>query len=259
MRITWFALLTVVFFGACSNLRAQAPDANAQSDPQAVQILEKALSAMEGGKLTALVDIRLEGTMALLSSPDLAFGTFVAKVRGEDWSMETTRDATRTSYRILKGTGSMRRDESNMPLQSKSTVGLRLDILPILGRWIEFNEQGSVAQIAGTVVLDGISCYELHMRSGRSETNPLRMNSNGSVDVFVDVTTGLVIAIRYQTPVSSGKGLILVENRYAQYQHVGGVLVPTKVTHYIGGKPLATYRITAVQTNNGFTDDDFRN
>src|SRR5260221_4086953 len=139
-----FLVLSLTLSQVC--LIAQGAPA-AKSDPQAIHMLADAFRAMGGAQLSGFADIKIDGTMAAPSSPDIVIGNFSAKARGEDWSMEAIRGASTSSYRVLKGNGSVRKGGVNKPLHPSITSGQRLDIVPLLGRWTEFSEQGSIATL----------------------------------------------------------------------------------------------------------------
>jgi len=80
------------------------------------------------------------------------------------------------------------------------------------------------------------------------------------VDVFVDPGTGLIAAIRYKAMLGMPNPHAMeVETRFAQYERFGGLMVPSRVTEYMAGRPRMVLQIVSVRTNNGFTDADFHN
>jgi hypothetical protein len=222
-------------------------------------MVTSAFVVMGGPQLNAIKDIQIEGT--LLSTDGAGtIGTFIARARGEDWSLDTTRRSTTASFRVLKGRGSTRKDDAIKSLSPSTTEGLRLDVFPLLGRWTEFKEPGAQVTLVGESTIDGTNCYQIHVRSGRGSPDPTRANHHGEVDVYIDPVSGLIIAIRYKATAGAPvPKQVLIENHFKHYEHFGQFLIPTDIQRTVAGAPTASFHITGVFTNNGFTDADFQN
>lgn len=249
-----FVLMCVLLVG--SRLGAQ----QVERDPKAIQLLANALNTMGGAQKAGLADVRVEGTLRSASAPDEIIGTFVAKVRGEDWAVETTMGGRTSKYRVLNGAGTLHDGNSAKFFHPSITSGTRLDIFPLFQRWTEFDQPGSSATIVGPTTLDGATCTEIHVHSGTSKPDPARTNQHNEIDVLVDSNTGLISAIRYKAMLGMpNPHPMKVESRFARYEQLGGLLVPTRITRYLDDRPLMVFQVTSVQINNGFTDHDFRN
>ena len=256
MRLSRPVLLLLLAVLSCSSTFSQ--QSPPQRDPVALQLLNQAFLLMGGPRKAQVADVRVEGTLALPSAPDLAAGTFLAKARGWDISIDTVRGADRTSYRILGGRGSLRRNGDLKWLPPHNTGGTSLDSLPLFSRWTDFLSPNATITSPQLVTLDGLLCQLIHFAA--QDTGRDFMNEHGKVDVLLDSNTGLVAAIRYR--VSAGPHVgdqVQIENRFANYQDFGGFLLPTRITRYIFGRPSILLRVTAVRFNNGFSDADFQN
>jgi len=240
--------------------QTQPKASSLKNDPQAVQLLASAFQAIGGGQRAALADVRIEGTLRSPAAPDQIIGTFVAKVRGEDWALETTIGNRTNKFRVLNGSGTLDNGGSIKLFQPSITSGTRLDLFPLFHRWTEFNQPGSLAWGVGPTTLDGVACTQIHVHSALTNLHPAESEQHGEIDVLVDFTSGLIAAIRYKAMLGMpNPHLIGIENRFAQYQRLGGLLMPTRITRYLAGQPRTVFQVTAVQINNGFTDQDFRN
>lgn len=252
--------VTILFLLPQTSLPQDRAPVITQSDPQAVQLLSNAFLSIGGGHRAGIADVRIEGTLRSPSVPDEVIGTFTAKARGGDWSVETTIGTHTSKYRVLNGAGTLDDGSSAKNFHPAITAGSRLDIFPLFHRWTEFDQPGSVATIMGTTMLDGAAYTQIHVHSGVTELHPGMHNQHGETDILVDASTGTIAAIRYKAMLGMPKPKeIEVENRFVQYERLGGLLVPTKVTKYLAGKALVIYHVDRVQSNNGFTDGDFQN
>jgi hypothetical protein len=263
MRVAWLLLpfvVSVLFLIPSAAQQTPPPlTPSPQRDAQSIQSLNSAYQAIGGGQRTGIPDVLLQGTLASPGTPDTAIGSFVAKARGLDFSMETTANGHHTIYRVRNGLGSINIDGRTKGLAPNKTLGLSLDIFPLFTRWTEFTQTGVSVQSVGLTSLDGTSCNLIHVESP-DLTNDFSANDHGKVDVCVDAASGLVDSIQYratQGPYSISK--LTIQIRYSDYQQFGGILVPTKITRYIEGKPRIVLRVSQVQFKNGFTDSDFKN
>jgi len=267
-RSTWLLnlLACVLAFFACvartalGQQPAQPGGVGGQvSDPEAIQLLTNALNSMASkALLSSLLDVGIQGTTA--SPTGDVTGTFKAKVRGSDWSFETARGSTATSYRILNGAGTLRVNSDLKNLPPTVTQGYPLDVFPLFGRWTQFGVPGAVASVTGNVTIDNISCHQLHVKVPNPAPNSILLNHHGEMDVLVDSNTGLVTAIAFNASMDSRfNSTVRIENRFSDYQMMAGLLVPTQITHHVAGRARIVYRITTVTINNGFTDADFEN
>ena len=256
MRLFRPASLLVCSLLIPGSVAAQPPP---RRDPQAVQLLTQAHAAMGGLRLPSITDVRAQGTLASRSRPDVVIGTFVAKARHADFSMDTIRNGEQKSYRVLNSEGSFRSKGKTKRLPPYNTSGLTLDFLPLFSRWTDFLNPTTAVRPVQTANLDGLPCYLIRVEAAEAR-QPIMRNNHGKVDVFLAVNTGLVVAIRFratQGPYPTDQ--ITIENRFADYQEFGGILLPTTVTRYIDGKPMLILRLGTVQLNNGFSDADFKN
>lgn len=230
----------------------QAP----QRDPQALRLLEESSVKMGATNKAAIVDVQANGQLFASSDPSNPAGSFVAKARGRDFSMEVSRRGQITRYAVLNGRGSELKNGQRRALANYNSEGLSLDILPLFARWTEFEKPDATIQGPATAQVDGMACFEIHV----SLSDQSSLNEHGKITVFLDQTSGLVSAIRYSMtlgPRSDSKAP--VENRFSDYQSFGAILLPTRITRYINGNPSAVLKINGVRTNNGFTDSDFEN
>jgi len=100
-------LSVIIVFSSSSRLNSQQLVTAVMRDPQALHLLEESLAEMGPATKDTIVDAEAVGK--LFTPSDLAnpVGSFVAKVRGKDFSMETTRGGSQSRFRVLNGRGSV--------------------------------------------------------------------------------------------------------------------------------------------------------
>jgi len=256
MRFLRFALPVFI---TCLIVPVRAQE-TLQRDPHAVQILTQSSLLMGGAQKGAVVDIRVEGTLANPGAPDTPIGTFVASARGHDFAVDMTQQGEVNSYRVINGKGSVKRKDGIKPLRPYQTSGLSLDILPLFARWSEFADAKAQVGRVETITLDGVRCHRVLVTNETTSEDSIRNNEHDKQEVLIDETSGLVAAIRYtatQGPYVQDK--VLIENRFSQYRFFGGFLLPSRITRYISGEPRVVLQVGSVRFNAGLTDQDFQN
>jgi hypothetical protein len=249
-------LLLIILAGTILSIHAFAQQAAPQRDPQGLQLLYQLYLKMGSANIAQIVDVQAVGQVYDPNDLSNPKGTFVAKLRGRDFSMDTTRSDIQTRYRVLNGIGSVNKNGEIKPLAPYNSAGLSLDILPLFARWTEFVQRKVAVMAPKDVQVDGVACYSIHVDLGDAGS----LNDHGKVDVLLDRASGFVLAIRYLATLGPYKNFkTLVENHFADYADFGGIMLPRRVTRYVNGQPIAVLMIDQVRANNGFTDADFRN
>lgn len=228
-------------------------------DPQAIAILKQSFTAMGGPYAAKTQDFQLQGTLAEFETPSEPIGSFIAKSRGFDFSMEVTIGSNTSNYRVWKGIGSTVSNGTKKALPFHTTAGLKLDLIPIFYRWTEFLNSSAAVRYLGETSLEGKTYYLIEVESP-PDTAPHHQNELGKTDVLIDETSFLVAAIRYSA--SDGffpSARLQKETRYRDYSDQDGVLVPKTIVKCIGGQPVRVLRVASVQFDNGFPNSDFRN
>lgn len=233
-----------------------------QRDSGAVAILARSFLLMGGAQKAAIADVQVEGTLALATTPDATIGKFVTKIRGADFAIETDRNGEQTSYRVLDGNGSFRRQGKIVPLQPFNSAGLAVDFLPIFSRWTEFTDPRANVKGAEQAGFGGVPCDQVRVELVELEDrskSPLFQNGHDTFDLCFESGSGLPAALRYQASQGPQSGdQVEIENHFAKYQAFDGILLPTQIIRHIAGRPVLALRITSVQFNNGFSHADFQ-
>jgi len=229
-------------------------------DPQAVQILAGSFAAMGGAQRSVIADLRVEGTLSLPGDPTKVVGSFVLKVRGSDFAVDSLLNGKENRYRVLKGKGSVKRDNVIKPLAPYQTEGLTADVLPLFGRLGDFEKDTARVEPPEAADFNGTPCIRLRVRSAEQTQDSPWKNEHGSMEALVDQTSGLVLSLRYtatQGPYAQDK--VNIENRFSEYRIFSGLFLPTRIVRYFNDEPRLVLRIQTIQVNNGLTDRDFHN
>src|SRR4029077_21255091 len=136
---------------------------NVVRDPQAIAILAQVYAAMGGASKERTADFMLEGT---LSEPETgqSIGTFAAKARGFDISVDTVINAHSMSYKVLREIGASTLDGGTHRLAWPTTSGLTLDLIPIFARWTEFTNPLTAVRFLGQIEANGKSFYSTRFK-----------------------------------------------------------------------------------------------
>src|SRR5207249_10421176 len=232
-----------------------------QRDVEAVALLTTAYEKLGGATKSQLADVTLSGSFASPDSPNTSAGSFVAKARGTDFSMDVSwRSGNRSRFCVLTGKGSVRTDGKTQHLPPHMTYGLRLDLFPLFGRWTDFVSPDVTVRSEQEIALNG-SLYRLvRVENSQPPEHPWLSNDYGKNDVVIDPNSGLVVSIRYTAPASKFFSIrVQVENRYEDYRLLSGLFVPTKITRYTNGQAEIVLHVDSVVANSRLLDADFQN
>ncbi len=230
-----------------------------QRDAQGISLLAQAYALMGGTQKSRISDAEIQGTLSKPEAPNQSAGTFVAKTRGFDLSLETAVDNNTTSYKVFRSIGTSVINGVKRPLPWHATAGLTLDLIPILARWTEFVDAKDSVRYLGQNEINGRVCHLIEVESPSDSDNRKR-NELGKADVFIDQASGLIYAIRYKSsPFQLSSLQTIIETRYSDYQNVEGVVVPMTVEKLSDGQPVRIMRVSSVKFNNGLGDIEFKN
>jgi hypothetical protein len=133
-----------------------------------------------GGKISARsTDVRLEGTLTAPNSANTPLRSFVAKVRGRDFSFETTRASDTTAYRVFKGAGSIRARDKTRRLPPPNTQELTLDLIPTLSAWADFENEGVAVDPLETEILEGVPCLRIRVEGIQASASTNSQTTSG--------------------------------------------------------------------------------
>ena len=252
-------VLLLVLSSAQPSATQQTTATSVQRDPQAIQLLAHALSLSLSAQVPQISDAVIQGTLSNPGASGQGVGTFVAKARGFDLSVEISAGDDTSSYKVLHGFGTSLINGIKTPLPWHATAGLTLDLIPTLARWTEFTNVGHSVRYLGQTEINGKACQSVEVEAPY-DSDARKRNELGKVDVFIDPGSSLIYSIQYKTsPFNFSSQQVLIETRYSDYQNVNGILVPMTVEKLADGQSTRIFHITSVQFNVALADSEFKN
>jgi hypothetical protein len=254
-------LLVAVLALSCSVCaQTQVPS----SDPQAISLAAKSMSAMTGG--ASIADIMLNGTTASLmnSVPDSGTVTMVAKGPNQsrvDFSLSAGK---RNEIRSLVN-GIPQGAWTNADGQSHRYAGHNcwtdaVWFFPVLST-LARADSNVVLTYVGLENHEGVSVQHLRLYRyipAKSPQITAVVQQLSTVDFYLDATSLLPLAIAFQThPDDDQNPNLPVEVRFANYRNVNNVLAPLHIQKLLDGSPILDIVITTAEFNTDIPDSLF--
>jgi hypothetical protein len=228
------------------------------SDPTALSYAAKSVAAMTGS--TTVSDATLTGTINTWMAGSTAdTGTVTLKVEGYGESRVDMQLAA-------SGAISQIRDASTGVAQGEAITGgtgtqySYQNCVTDAAWFYALNSamavapnQGVVLSYVGLETLGGSSVQHLqsyYYQSGLDPTSQAQLQTNSTIDYYLDATTFLPVAEMFNT--FSGTGTAIpVQVMFLSYQTVQGVTSPQHIQEYINGTLQFDATITSVAVNTG--------
>lgn len=253
MRLAKPLCVSILFLCSGAALAQQPP-----SDPTALSYAAKSVAAMAGS--TTVSDATLTGTINTWMAGSTAdTGTVTLKVKGYGESRVDMQLAA-------SGAISQIRDASTGVAQGESITG---------GTGTQYSYQNCVTDAAWFYALnsamavapnDGIvlnyvgletlggspvqHVQSYYYQSGLDPTSEAQLQTNSTIDYYLDATTFLPVAEMFNT--FSGTGTAIpVQVMFLSYQAAQGVTSPQHIQEYVNGTLQFDATITSVSLNTG--------
>lgn len=253
MRLAKPLCVSILFL--CSGAaRAQQPG----SDPKALSYAAKSVAAMTGNNTVS--DATLSGTVnTWMAGSTSDTGTATLKVKGYG---ESRLDMQLT----ISGAISQIRDASTGIAQGEAITGgtgtqysyqnCVTDaawFYPLNSAMAVAPNDGIVLSYVGLETLGGESVQHVqsyYYQSGLDPTSQSQLQTNSTIDYYLDATTFLPVAENFSTFSSTGTA-IPVQILFLSYQAINGVTSPQHIQEYINGTLQFDTTITSVLVNTG--------
>jgi hypothetical protein len=259
-RLTVFAGLFLCLYTLCGVAQTSSP---AVSDPQAISLAQKSVTALTGGAPITDVTLNANVTSIIGSDNETGTGTFRAKGIAE----------SRVDLSLIKGSRSEVRDTAKgIPGGAWSTNGNASTAMALHNAWIDaawfFPPLSSLSQTAnpqfvfsyvGQEQHDGLPVQ--HIRSSQvpaSGTTSSPIPSLSAMDFYLDPNSYLPLAIGFNQHADKNIGVTVpVEIRFANYQGVTGIQVPFHFQQLLNGSLILDATVTSAAFNTGLQDSTF--
>jgi hypothetical protein len=228
------------------------------SDPTALSYAAKSVTAMAGNNTVS--DVTLTGTInTWMAGSTSDTGTVTLKVAGYGESrvdmqlaasgaLSQIRDAStgvQQGEAITGGTGSQ--------YSYQNCVTDAAWFYPLNSAMTAAPNNGIVLSYVGLETLGGSSVQHLqsyYYQSGLDQPSQAQLQTNSTIDYYLDATTFLPVAEMFNTFSGSGTA-IPVQVMFLSYQTVQGVTSPQHIQEYINGTLQFDATITSVAVNTG--------
>jgi hypothetical protein len=257
MRVVRLFLCVFISFLLSISLAAQQ---TATSSPQALQLLQRSLSALSSGQ--TLTDVTLTGTARRIAGSDDESGTVVLKATASgsskialSFSSGNRNEVRSTSNNSLTGSWSGP-DGVPHPISYHNLMtdsGLFPDFT--LANLIA--SQKTVATYVGQETRNGstvihISAYQqLPGITGDAALLPQHLSQ---IEIFLDPTTLLPASIAFNThPDNNALLEIPIEVDFSDYRVANGIQVPFHVQKYLNNSLFLDLQFQSVAVNTGLT------
>jgi hypothetical protein len=272
-RIGLFCGLLVVIPGWSKQLPTQQPHAASSSpavkDPQAVSVLNQALTAAGGGSaVVSISDYTSTGTVTIYSGDQLLEGTVTVRgLHTTEVRMDSSLQTGMISWAVHQGVISVMTDQGaiisakpNEPMAESSAFPYRTPLFPgSLGFPIRSlppilaKSQWSLSY-NGVTQIDGHSVHDIQVNQiiAAAATSSNLTTSPRSEELFIDTETFQMVMVREMLPDN-----FLQEIHYSDYRPISGVSMPFAINDNIAGHPFWTIHFNAIVFNTGLEDSSF--
>jgi len=262
MRVARVIFLILFAFVLAISLAAQQ---TASSNPQALSLLQRSLSALSGSQ--SVTDVTLSGTARRIAGSDDETGNVVLRA-------------------LVSGTGRADLDfpsghhseicnlEANIPAGAWSgpdrvTHAIALHNLfsepawffPTLAIARRLSKPGYVATYVGREAREGKVVEHISISQSPPRPNPrshVSFEHLTQIDLFIDSNTFLPVAITFNThPDDDALVDILFEGRFSDYRMVNGAQVPYHVQKYLNNGLVLDFQADTVTVNSGLSASAF--
>ncbi len=260
MRIlSLFAALILSFPNVAASQHASSPTApSPQRDPQALTILNQALTAMAS---SVPADSSATGTVTIVEGSSTQNGTIQILTRGTAQTAETiTSSAGQRAIIYSKDDAKeINAGQSvNPPLELIVTDQSPDFPLPLLLSLL--NNADEAIRYIGQEALNGESVQRIQVWNTFASKPRLRELAPFSAkNIWFDTSSGLPLKIAYTRRAAGGAAPSFpVEVVFSNYRNVSGTLYPFQITKSFNGTPWQTITIQSVSFNSGLTDVQFQ-
>lgn len=239
----------------------------AVQDPQAVSVLNQALTAAGGSQVvngvsdyTATGNITYYGTNQLQGTVKVQGLIMGGNIRIDamlptgvrSWAVHDGTASTKTEA----GTITTLAQSANVPSSDAFPYSTPLFpsslIFPVLPLGSFLNTQGFDISRSADTQVDSHSVHDIQLRRFLSAASATVSTPGQSRELFVDTTTSQIVMMRDVLP----KG-VLQEIHYSSYQSINGVLMPFVITEVINNQQIWSIQLSQIGFNSGLQDSAF--
>ena len=263
MRVARTYVMVVLLLILAIPVLARQTATTAQTDPQAVTLLQNSLAALTGGR--SLSDIALTGTARRIVGPTDESGTATYKAILGANRLDLTLSGGPRSEVMNSTTATPAGTWSGPDAVSHPMVLHNLtnqaSISPIFTLSALTPSQNFVVTLVGQETKSGHSVYHLSTSQRfpqmAAKTAAIEQHLT-QIEIFLDVSTSLPVALDFSTHPDNDAGLdIPVELLFSDYRSINGAQIPFHVQKFLNNSLLLDLQFTTAQLNNGLAASSF--
>jgi hypothetical protein len=262
MRLMPF--LPVFLFYACIPLHAQQSPP-ARQDPQAVNILNQALSLAGGSQAhRAVLDYTGSGNITYHSNTDVSGPVSIKGLGSINVRIDATLPHGVRSWAIHDGVTSLKSENGKLSVANNVPNVRGSDAFPYQTPMFPgslafpyrqltnvLNNPSFTIIYKGMAQVDGHSVHDIQVqRISAGGNDP--MSKYNAREFFIDKTTFHIVMTQDTVPRD-----VVHQVHYSNYTPVSGVLVPFVIAEDVGGAPTWTIQLSQIAFNSGLGDSSF--
>lgn len=253
MTLKWLALLPcvlVVFLSAFAKQSSTAPT----KDPQAVAVIQSAISAMGGAAVIGSV----QNSVVIGSSVNSAESqngtqTFIWTYAGNQFRNEN--DAQTGSHILVSNSGTPQDYQDGSWVPSPAAI-IRANLpyhIPALVLLNEINDAAYSIAYIGTTPMNGVDAIHIQTLDDSDAIGQVYTLQ----DWYFDPTSGIPLRVEFQIPVDQKpQDSVQAAINFSNFQAVSGILVPLQL-NITEGPSSCTSTVTSVVFNANISPSEF--
>jgi hypothetical protein len=234
----------------------------ASQDPEALSVLRKAISAAGGqAAVRDIKDFAASGTVTYYWQGKEVSGPVEIQGRGHD-QLRMDSHLEDGVHSVVVSHGKGKRTDPNSadgaPNHNVSNVGFLFLPLPTIQTAMD-NPLASVA-LKGTDQIGSTPAYKIEIVSGIPEKlqGIESLRKLKTIDIFVDPSTWMIVAIRYPYVAGPGGRSITREVDFSDFRRVRGLTVPFSISDKAADLRTLTINLTEMEFNRGIEESAFQ-
>jgi hypothetical protein len=232
----------------------QAQDVQRGRDPDALIVLQRAVSVMGGVAISQVRDCVASGVIEAAPKSWLTSGSFVWKDSGAEFRYENPSSSGRTTLVSGRGRPAVLRADSFKRYNAHVSEAKIPPHLAALVLYKALSDERYKVAFLGEEVLNGTRVLRIQTSLDKDEV------SAGTTvqEWLLDAASGLPLRVEYRLPSNQNALEYLpAAFEFSNFQYVSGVAVPARIAFYHGGQYSGVAVLTSVVFNVGISSSEF--
>jgi hypothetical protein len=232
-----------------------------QRDPQAVSVVSQMIAATNWGPGALPQDAVASGIVTRFQDEKQDAATVTWRFKGSDVARVDVQDADGpTTIIVNNGRAAILRSSKTRFLPFHAALAMQPLTIPFFSDLFDFSGTNLSFLSAGIENVAGQPANRIEVDSIPDIKDPLSdiRRTVRHLTLWVSLSTSLPVQIQYARISDDNPTAIRLRTRmFSDYRIVGGFAVPFHQEESASGRALYTIQLTAVNLNNGLSDNDF--